>query len=181
MSGPDVAVTRVLAPLGAAVLREHGELVADVPAGRWAAAAELARDALGFGYFDLLTAVDRPPGGVEVLLRLWSVRDRLALRLRTLAAGPEPAVDTLSGLFGGAGWHERHVAEMFGVAFAGHPDPAPLLLGPDAGHPLRKDRLLPARQAPWPGAKDPGESDADLAGTPRRRRSRPLGVPRDGR
>ena len=65
---------------------------------------------------------------------------------------------------------------LFGIAFEGH-DTAPLLLPASfEGHPLRKDFVLAAREArPWPGAKDPGESDADLA-TPKRRRAKPLGA-----
>ena len=62
-------------------------------------------------------------------------------------------------------WHERETFEMFGLDFAGHPNLVPLLL-PDGfeGHPLRKDFVLAARAAKaWPGAKEPGESDADAA------------------
>ncbi len=66
---------------------------------------------------------------------------------------------------------------MFGVDFDGHPNLVPLLL-PDGfeGHPLRKDFVLAARVAkPWPGAKEPGESDE--GGPPSRRKTRPPGVP----
>ena len=70
---------------------------------------------------------------------------------------------------------------MFGITFLG-PDGEPLelaglLLPPGYdGHPLRKDSWLAARQErPWPGAKEPGESDRDV--TPSRRRLRPPGVP----
>jgi NADH-quinone oxidoreductase subunit C len=96
----------------------------------------------------------------------------------TLDVPPE-----LVAVFAGAAWHEREAAEMFGLEFTGHPGLEPLLL-PDgfSGHPLRKEFLLPARQArPWPGAKEPGESDADLANPTARRRRRhtPPGVPAD--
>ena len=70
---------------------------------------------------------------------------------------------------------------MFGIDFAGHPNLVPLLL-PDGfeGHPLRKDFVLAARVAkPWPGAKEPGESDE--GGPPSRRKTRPPGVPDPGR
>jgi NADH-quinone oxidoreductase subunit C len=70
---------------------------------------------------------------------------------------------------------------MFGLTFEGHPNLVPLLL-PDGfeGHPLRKDFVLAARAAKaWPGAKEPGESDADLGrgSSPGRRKTRPPGVP----
>src|SRR5258705_10319838 len=72
---------------------------------------------------------------------------------------------------------------MFGVSFDGHPNLVPLLL-PDGfeGNPLRKEFVLASRVAkPWPGAKEPGESDhgpaAAKTGAPGRRRTLPPGVP----
>ena len=68
---------------------------------------------------------------------------------------------------------------MFGITFEGHPNLLPLLL-PDGfeGNPLRKEFILAARVAkPWPGAKEPGESDHAPAGAPSRRRTLPPGVP----
>ena len=69
---------------------------------------------------------------------------------------------------------------MFGIDFDGHPHLVPLLL-PDGfeGHPLRKDFVLAARVAKaWPGAKEPGESDADAGhAAPSRRKTPPPGVP----
>jgi NADH-quinone oxidoreductase subunit C len=88
-------------------------------------------------------------------------------------------------VFAGASWHERETFEMFGLVFDGHPHLVPLLL-PDGfeGHPLRKSFVLAARAAKaWPGAKEPGESDADVglpargSGSPGRRKTRPPGVP----
>ncbi|HVU61644.1 MAG TPA: NADH-quinone oxidoreductase subunit C, partial [Mycobacteriales bacterium] len=66
----------------------------------------------------------------------------------------------------------------------GHPDLRSLLL-PNGfeGNPLRKEFVLAARVAkPWPGAKEPGQSDADLAaGAARRsRRLTPPGLPEPG-
>ena len=86
-------------------------------------------------------------------------------------------------MYAGARWHERETAEMFGVGFTS-PEGEPLsldgLLLPEGfeGHPLRKDFVLASRVAkPWPGAKEPGESDHDAA--PSRRRTRPPGVPEE--
>jgi NADH-quinone oxidoreductase subunit C len=43
-----------------------------------------------------------------------------------------------------AQWHERECAEMFGIAFRGHPDPRHILLPEDwVGFPLRKDYVFP--------------------------------------
>jgi len=142
----------------------------------WHAAAAAARDD-GHSFFDVLTAVDLEHEGFEVVLRLWDPSRRTGLVLRTRVGPERPAVPTLTDLYGGAAWHERAAAEMFGIAFEGH-DTEPLLLSPTFdGHPLRKGFVLAARVAKrWPGAKEPGESDADLA-TPRRRPT-PPGVPK---
>ena len=71
-----------------------------------------------------------------------------------------------SGVFAGAAWHEREVAELFGVEFIGG-DHRRLLLNPEfEGTPLRKDEVLAARTGMnWPGAKEPGETRG-LAGSP---------------
>jgi NADH-quinone oxidoreductase subunit C len=148
----------------------------DVPAAAWVAAAEAARDAVGLGYFDWLAGVDEDERGFGVVMHLWSLAERHGALLRTLVPRAEPVLATVTGVFPGASWPEREAAEMFGLRFEGHPNPGKLLL-PDEfeGHPLRKDFVLAARVAKaWPGAKEPGESDA---GTPSRRRMRPPGVP----
>jgi NADH-quinone oxidoreductase subunit C len=138
----------------------------------WVDEVRAARDA-GAVFFDFLTAVDRQEAGFEVVVRLWDPVARTGHVLTTTTSDGD--VPTLTGLFSGAAWHERATAELFGLTFVGH-DTAPLLLSPAfEGHPLRKDFALTARDArPWPGAKDPGESDADLL-VPKRRRAKPLG------
>ena len=157
----------------------YGEVTVDVPREQWVAVVTAVRDGLGLTFFDLLTAVDELSAGFDVVLRLWSPANRYALLLRTRCPREDAHVPSLAGVFAGAGWHERQVWEMFDIGFDGHPGLSPLLL-PDGfdGHPLRKDFLLAARtDKAWPGAKEPGESDRDLAAAPRRRKSLPTGVP----
>ncbi len=154
----------------------------DVPADGWVAAVRLARDELGCPFFDWLSAVDELEDGFRVVCHVASHRpggvDHLVLR--TLVAGEPAAVGSIGGVYAGARWHERETHEMFGLDFT--EDGAVLaletLLLPDEfeGHPLRKDFVLASRVAkPWPGAKEPGESDH--GGAPPRRRARPPGVP----
>ena len=147
-----------------------------IPGVEWVAEVTAARDR-GLAFFDFLTAVDLEADGFEVVVHLWDTVSREGTFLRTTCPRHEPVVPTLTGVFAGVAWHERAVAELFGIRFAGH-DTAPLLLpGRFDGHPLRKDFVLASRLAKrWPGAKDPGESDADLASSTRRR-PRPPGVP----
>lgn len=65
-------------------------------------------------------------------------------------------IDTWTGVYAGADWHEREAWEMFGVTFTGHPRLRHLYLPTEfEGHPLRKDFPLLARVVkPWPGVVD---------------------------
>jgi NADH-quinone oxidoreductase subunit C len=69
---------------------------------------------------------------------------------------------------------------MFGIDFTDGAGQETLLL-PEGfeGHPLRKDFVLVSRVAkPWPGAKEPGESDSTHStAAPSRRKTLPPGVP----
>lgn len=60
--------------------------------------------------------------------------------IRTRVDRKEPAVQTITGIYAGANWHERETHEFFGIKFLGHPHLIPLLLPEDADfHPLLKD------------------------------------------
>ncbi len=191
--GPDDA------PLGAQ--DAQGVVCVDVPPDRWHDALAAARDRLGTDFFDWLSAVDEPdaePPAVDVVAHLVdstsggegsSQRPGLVrLLLRTRVPAARASLSSVTDLWPGAAWHERETHEMFGVEFAGFDDGArgadgeplglrPLLL-PEGfeGTPLRKSLVLAARASkPWPGAKEPGESDAHAS--PSRRKMLPPGVP----
>ena len=144
------------------------------------------RDALaglkadGYTYFDWLSVVDEEDG-VRLVVHLLRPDPWDHLIVATfLDAGV--AAQSVADVFAGAAWHERETHEMFGIRFGEGAQPEPLLL-PDGfeGHPLRKDFVLASRVVkPWPGAKEPGESDHDVRGrSPGRRRMAPPGVPDD--
>jgi NADH-quinone oxidoreductase subunit C len=162
-----------------------------LPRAAWVAGARFVRDRAGMDFFDWLSAVDAPdgdPAGLDVVLHVASsVRHpahprrvpRLLLRARVPDA--DPVLPSLTALWPGVAWHERETHEMFGVGFADFEDRSglglrPLLL-PDGfeGTPLRKSFVLTARASkPWPGAKEPGESEHR---SPGRRKVAPPGVP----
>jgi NADH:ubiquinone oxidoreductase subunit C len=180
--------------LGEPVTVEDGfpPVTVDVPSQRWVEAVTLARDVLGCTFFDWLSAVDESapgrPGGLEdgfrIVCHLAARRtgDLQHVAVRTLVPRAEPVVASVAGVFAGARWHERETHEMFGVDFS-HDDQVlrlePLLLPEEfEGHPLRKEFVLASRAVrPWPGAKEPGESDAAPRTSGPRRRARPPGVP----
>jgi NADH-quinone oxidoreductase subunit C len=190
-AGPPGAGDRALLPSEDA----NGTGCVDVPRELWAQALTAARDALGLDMLDWLSAVDEPdaePARVDLLVHLVDSRsggERAAqaggivrLLLRTRLPADDLTVASATGVWPGAAWHERETHEMFGVEFTDFEDGTgmglrPLLL-PDGfeGTPLRKSFVLAARASkPWPGAKEPGESDAHAA--PSRRKTLPPGVP----
>jgi len=176
---------------GATAVEAYGLLTVDVPSDAWIAALTTARDTLGCTFFDWLSAVDEPGTGFLVCAHLVSLGGPAGpggmggtggpgpvrkLLVRTTVGYEAAELPTATGVYAGAGWHERETHEMFGVGFTGHPYLAPLLLPEEfEGHPLRKDFVLASRVAKaWPGAVEPGESHG---GGPKRRQMMPPGVP----
>lgn len=191
---PDDVALRLSAAIDAGVSGSdaNGTLCLDVAPDRWLDALLAARDHLGLDLFDWLSAVDQldaDPAGLDVVAHLVDStsgnRDGQGLvraMLRTRVPASDLRVASATGVWRGAAWHERETHEMFGLDFDGFDDGTgrglrPLLL-PDGfeGTPLRKSFVLAARASKaWPGAKEPGESDAQAS--PSRRKTLPPGVP----
>lgn len=116
--------------------------------------------ALSCEHFTFLSAVDWQEEGFEVVVTLFSFRYAATVILRVRLPAENPHIPTITGVYGGANWHERECAEMFGITFDGHPNLVKLYLPEDfEGHPLLKSFKLASRTyKPWPGAKDPGEA-----------------------
>ncbi|MBV1849849.1 NADH-quinone oxidoreductase subunit C [Catellatospora tritici] len=154
----------------------YARAVVDVPPQAWPVALAAARDGLGCDFFDWLSAVDELDAGFDVVAHLWSTAGRHGVLLRTRVPVDAPSLASAVPVYPGAAWHERETFEMFGIGFPGELEP--LLLPPEfEGHPLRKSFVLASRVAkPWPGAKEPGESET---GT-KRQAVRPPGVPAPG-
>ena len=155
----------------------------EVPADIWHDAV-VAVHGDGYDWFDWLGCVDEigVSDELRVVLSLRRLDEpgapELLLACRVPRSGGRLA--SIRDVFAGAAWHEREAAEEFGLEVVGG-DRRHLLLDASAAYaPLRKDTVLAARTAePWPGAKEPGESDLPGAGaaSPSRRRMVPPGVP----
>ncbi len=101
---------------------------------------------LGFEVLADLSAVDPVKDSEELwmIYQLLSIKNRQRLAIKAVLPKPNLTIDTLSGIYRAAQWHERECAEMFGITFNGHPDPRNILLPDDwEGHPLRKDYEFP--------------------------------------
>lgn len=150
---------------------DHGTVHIYVSPDRWVEAATIARDEVELGFFSWLSAVDwskevavgEPADDIdnleeryEVLCRLSSPVDDSAVILSTSLAKDAARLDSLVSVYGGASWHEREAAEMFGIDFQGHPNLVNLYLPQEfEGHPLRKSFALGSREVkPWPGRVD---------------------------
>ena len=102
----------------------------------------------------------------QVFARVNNIDENWAVTVKT-DVPDSLMIDTWSGIYAGANWHEREAGEMYGLTFVGHPDPRKIYLPGDfQGFPCRKDYPLLARQVkPWPGIVDvegmPGEGDED--------------------
>jgi NADH-quinone oxidoreductase subunit C len=136
----------VLRALGTAVLHStiaNGELSIIVTRARIVESLEKLRDdpnVLASQLMDI-SGVDYPnrPDRFEVVYQLLSLvhNARLRVKARTDGLSPMPSV---TSIFKSAGWFEREVWDMFGVAFSSHPDPRRILTDYGfEGHPLRKD------------------------------------------
>lgn len=147
---------------------DNGTAKVRVESDRWVE----AHRALGveMPYFSWLSAIDwatevvvgDPPESddieprYEILSCLGNVETGESVILSTDISKDEPSIASLTGVFGGADWHEREAAEMLGIDFVGHPNLTHLYL-PDGfeGHPLRKSFPLLTRDVkPWPGIVD---------------------------
>lgn len=93
---------------------------------------------------------------MQVLARLTDLNRHVGITLKADVDDENPVIDSWTGSFAGANWHERECHEMFGIGFNNHPDLRNMYLPGDfEGYPLRKDFPLMARLIkPWPGIVD---------------------------
>ena len=92
-----------------------------------------------------ITAVDRyrPEQRFEVVYHLYSLKHKQYVRLRVPVDADPPVVDSVTGIWAAANWHERETFDMFGIKFAGHPDLRRMYMPEEFEHfPLRKDLPL---------------------------------------
>jgi NADH-quinone oxidoreductase subunit C len=118
------------------ILEDVVRLVAspgDVPA-----VLATAREALGIPHLSFITVVDRQ-GSFELTYELIDFRGA-TVRVKTTIEGEEPVIGTVTNVYPTANWHEREAYDMFGVAFAGHPDLRRIYMWQDHfdHHPLLK-------------------------------------------
>ena len=148
---------------------DFGNAKVRIDRSRWVEAVEAVRDEAGLAFFSFLSAIDwsnevavgepldeTVEERYEILVRLSSGKNNDSVTLSTDLPKDDARIPTLVNVFGGANWHEREAAEMFGIEFEGHPNLDKLYLTDEfEGHPLRKTFPLLSREIkPWPGMVD---------------------------
>jgi NADH-quinone oxidoreductase subunit C len=145
----DVRARELLGAVGT-VASASRPITVQVEPDRWFEAARVAKDVLGCAFFNFLTAIDWKEQGLEIVAWLDNLEAGLAVELRTKLGAGQTACASLVPLFRGANWMERECFDMFGVQFAGHPDPRRILLADDwEGHPLLKSYAVDTPHPPY--------------------------------
>jgi NADH-quinone oxidoreductase subunit C len=94
---------------------------------------------LSFDYMICMTGVDYPEK-IQIVYHLESTKLRHVMVLKTNTLDREnPVLDSLSGIWHTAKYHEREVYDLLGVKFNNHIDMRRLFLDDSWGFPLRKD------------------------------------------
>jgi NADH-quinone oxidoreductase subunit C len=119
-----------------------GELTLEIAPAKIASICGFLKYDQSFVRVSTVTAVDRYPAEprFEIVYHLHSIERNLRVRLKALLPGTDPVIESVTGVWRGAGWYEREVFDLFGVRFLNHPDLRRILMPDDwEGYPLRKD------------------------------------------
>ncbi len=124
--------------------RDRGQLSVYVQSEKIREACAILRDnpACPFDGLIDLTGVDWYPQEprFEVVYQLLSYKKKTRITLKVKLSGEAPALDSVTSVWPAANFYEREVSDLFGIRFAGHPNPLRILMPEDwEGHPLRKD------------------------------------------
>lgn len=115
--------------------------------------ARFCRDELGFDMLLDLSSVDHfgEEMRFEMVYQLYSLEDRILLRLKCRLPENDPKIPTVNDLWATANWHEREVYDMMGITFEGHPDLRRILMWDGYPYfPLRKDFPLEGKPSEMP-------------------------------
>lgn len=77
---------------------------------------------------------------MELIYNLFSFTHKHKIAIKT-SLPRDGEIDSVTPVWNAANWHEREIAELFGMTFKNHPDPRPIFLHEDwdEGYPMRKD------------------------------------------
>ncbi len=155
----EVALNEALKGLNCSVEHRREETIVNAPPPDLVAVcrALTGHPRLAFDYLRCISGVDWVTK-LQVVYHLWSTRHRHRLVVKVDLAPEAPSLPSVTSVWGGADWHEREAAELFGIAFEGHPNLKPLLLFEGIeGYPMRKSYPQGVKD-PTPLQRDRGEA-----------------------
>ncbi|MCK5547715.1 MAG: NADH-quinone oxidoreductase subunit C [Thermoplasmata archaeon] len=104
------------------------------------------KDECGFEHVSCISAVDKEEN-FEVVYHLSSYSNGFMIQINASVPKSNPTIESITGLWGGADYHEREAYDLMGIVFQGHPNLKRILLPEDyEGHPLRKEFKLEYRE-----------------------------------
>jgi NADH-quinone oxidoreductase subunit C len=171
---PQEAVEKLKTRFGEAIAdiaEFRSEVTVTVPREKIAPICRVLKEQCAFDMLTDLTGVDNygEEPRYEVDYLLYSFTHRCRLRLKVKISEDDLSVDTVSGVWRTADWHEREAYDMFGIRFRGHPNLKRILMWEGyPHHPLRKD---------FPLAGIPAELPDTAVGAGRVERAPMLGGP----
>jgi NADH-quinone oxidoreductase subunit C len=171
---PQEAVEKLKAQFGDAVgsvVEFRGEVTATVPREKIVEICKFLKGECAFAMLTDLSGVDNygEDPRYEVDYLLYSFAHKCRLRLTVKISEDDLIVDTVTGVWRTADWHEREAYDMFGIRFRGHPNLKRILMWEGYPYyPLRKD---------FPLAGLPAELQDTAVGAGRVERSPMLGGP----
>jgi len=121
---------------------DRGELTLEIARAEIVSVCQFLKNELKFVRLSTVTGVDRYPAEprFEVVYHLHSIERNERLRLKCRVPSADAEIDSVTGVWRGAGWYERETFDLFGVRFRNHPDLRRIMMPADwEGHPLRKD------------------------------------------
>jgi len=120
----------------------RGETTVTVKKEQIVAVCAFLKEELGYNFLCDLCGVDylgQSPRFM-VVYNLYNIAQKDRLRVKVPVDEKDAAVDTVSGVWSTANWHERECWDLMGISFNNHPDLRRILMPADwEGHPLRKD------------------------------------------
>ncbi len=123
----------------------RGETTVTVKKSDIVAVCSFLKKDLGFNFLCDLCGVDYLGTSPRfmVVYNLYNIATKDRLRVKVAVEESDPRVDTVSGVWSTANWHERECWDLMGISFNNHPDLRRILMPADwEGHPLRKDYPL---------------------------------------
>ncbi len=142
-------ITSELSGLVTRTWSSFGMLVLEIEREQLLPVVQRLKTEFGFDLFLDVTAIDhltREPR-FDVVYHFLCTAQHRRIRLKLPVSEVDPAVATLTHLYGSARFMEREAHEMYGIRFTGNDDLRPILLYEGfVGHPLRKDYPMELEQ-----------------------------------